>query len=469
MTNTANKPATAANKLMLDPRVTQAKALLHEALADHAAPLNNVRPPVEELKIPYEQALEHTAALRGGGLFFPYLGSGLGNGPFVELGDGSVKLDFITGIGVHFYGHNHPDLVDTSVDAALQDTIMQGNLQQNLDTRTLLDLLMQLAKLNPESNLQHCFMTSSGSMANDNAFKLALQKNHPASRILAFEHNFCGRTIAMSSVTDKAAYRVGLPTTLNVDYVPYFDETDPEGSTALAVKTLKRHLKRYPDRYALMKFEIIQGEGGYNLASRDFHVQLMEICKENNIAVFADEIQTFGRTTKPFAFQHYNLDKYIDIVNIGKLSQVCATFFTEQYKPKPGLLSQTFTSSGAQIRAGIRIADEFLNGDLFGDSGKIMTLSNLMRDKLQALADKHPGKIAGPFGLGAMIAFTPYDGSLDKAKQLMMNLYNDGLLCFLAGGNPTWRLRMLPPIPAIDESHINLAIDLLDNALSKMD
>ncbi|QQE10125.1 aminotransferase class III-fold pyridoxal phosphate-dependent enzyme [Planctomycetota bacterium] len=470
MTDTANKPAsTAANKLMLDPRITQAKALLREAMLEHMEPLNQVRPAIEELKVPYQQALEHTAALRGGGLFFPYLGSGLGSGPFVELGDGSVKLDFITGIGVHFYGHNHPDLLDTSVDAALQDTIMQGNLQQNLDTRTLLDLMIQLAKINPESKLQHCFLTSSGSMANDNAFKLALQHNHPADRIIAFEHNFCGRTIAMASVTDKAAYRVGIPTALNVDYVPYFDEADPEGSTKKAVDALKRLIKRYPDRYALMKFEIIQGEGGYNLASRDFFVQLMSICKENNIAVMADEIQSFGRTTMPFAFQHYKLDEYIDLVNIGKLSQVCATFFTEEYKPKPGLISQTFTSSGTQIRAGIRIADEFLNGNLFGDNGKIMKLSNLMREKLQAIAEKHPGKISGPYGLGGMIAFTPFDGSLEKVKKLMMDLYDDGFLCFIAGGNPVFRLRMLPPIPAIDESHIELAAEMIEKAITRID
>jgi 4-aminobutyrate aminotransferase-like enzyme len=52
--------------------------------------------------------LQEFAADRGGKLFYDYIGSGIGNGPLVELADGSVKYDFITGIGVHYFGHSHP-------------------------------------------------------------------------------------------------------------------------------------------------------------------------------------------------------------------------------------------------------------------------------------------------------------------------------------------------------------------------
>ncbi|WP_432798298.1 aminotransferase class III-fold pyridoxal phosphate-dependent enzyme [Poriferisphaera sp. WC338] len=450
-----------------DPRVQQAKALLREALTEHSSKLDNVAPANLSLETSYKSTLESCGQLRGGNLFFPYLGSGLGNGPFVELGDGSVKLDFITGIGVHFFGHSSPILLDSQIDAALADTIMQGNLQQNLDTEILLNKIMKLAKAQG-AELEHCFLTSSGSMANDNAFKLAFQKHSPADRVIAFENCFCGRTIAMASVTDKELYRTGIPTVLNVDYIPYFDPENPEESTARSIAALKRLIQRYPNRHALMKFELLQGEGGgYKVAQADYFRELMTICRENNVAVLADEIQTFGRFSKPFAFQYYNLDDLVDLVNIGKLSQVCATLFTSNYKPKPGLISQTFTSSASQINAAITIMDTFANGDLFGPNGKIETLTNYFRTKLQDIADRVPGSLTGPFGLGDMIAFTPLDGSLDKAKALMMQLYDDGLLCFIAGGNP-YRLRMLPPIPAIDESHIDLAANLIETAIKKI-
>ena len=69
--------------------------------------------------------------MRLGPLIYPYIGSGFCNGPFVELLDGSVKYDFITGIGVHYFGHAHPLMMKAGLRASLEDLLMQGNLQQN--------------------------------------------------------------------------------------------------------------------------------------------------------------------------------------------------------------------------------------------------------------------------------------------------------------------------------------------------
>ena len=65
-------------------------------------------------------------------------------------------------------------------------------------------------------------------MANENALKAAFQKRFPANRVLAFEHGFAGRTLALSQVTDKPAYRKGLPETLAVDHIPFFDPARPQ-------------------------------------------------------------------------------------------------------------------------------------------------------------------------------------------------------------------------------------------------
>ena len=120
----------ASEKLKADPRLQQARQLILEAVAEHQAELSTVREPNPALAASYEETLAAFGAIRNGNLYFPYLSSGLGNGPFVELGDGSVKLDFITGIGVHGYGHSHPLLVEAAIDSAIGDTVMQGNLQQ---------------------------------------------------------------------------------------------------------------------------------------------------------------------------------------------------------------------------------------------------------------------------------------------------------------------------------------------------
>ena len=102
----------ASERLRNDPRLEQAKRLILETVADHQQTSRlGIRPPNPDLASDYQQLLDQFGELRGGGLYFPYLGSGIGNGPFVELADGSVKLDLITGIGVHGYGHSHPLLI----------------------------------------------------------------------------------------------------------------------------------------------------------------------------------------------------------------------------------------------------------------------------------------------------------------------------------------------------------------------
>src|SRR5271170_5388684 len=118
-----------ADQLLSDPRVQQARRLILQALAEHKQALTAVRPPDPERKVEYDDLLRQFGENRAGNLFYPYLGAGIGNGPLVELADGSVKFDMISGIGVHHFGHSHAALLSAGLDAALRDTVMQGNLQ----------------------------------------------------------------------------------------------------------------------------------------------------------------------------------------------------------------------------------------------------------------------------------------------------------------------------------------------------
>ena len=65
------------------------------------------------------------------------------NGALVELRDGSVKWDMITGIGVHFFGHSDPDLIRAALEAALDDTVKHGNLQSNFDGYHFSEVLLE--------------------------------------------------------------------------------------------------------------------------------------------------------------------------------------------------------------------------------------------------------------------------------------------------------------------------------------
>lgn len=450
-----------ATQLREDPRVKQARDLLLEALQDHKKQITHVRPAENELAVAYEELLTHFMELRGGKLYFPYIGSGIGNGALVELLDGSVKYDMISGIGAHYWGHSHPQLMLSSIDAALSDTIMQGHLQQNKDAVELSELLIQT------SGLDHCFLSSSGVMANENALKLAFHKKGPAAqRILVFERCFMGRTLTLSQITDKPGFREGLPLNVLVDYIPFYEETRPEESTERAISALKTYLSRYPNQHAAMCFELIQGEAGFYAGSTNFFQTLMQILKEHGIPIIVDEVQTFGRTPNLFAYQYFQLEDYVDIVSIGKLSQVCATLFRKEFKSKPGLLSQTFTSSTTAIRASIVIIQSLIKEDYLGPNGKIAQVHAQFVTHFGQMEKEHPHLIEGPYGIGTMIAFTPYEGDLHKTTHFIQRLFQVGVIGFIAGHHPS-RVRFLVPIGAITPEDIKKITHLVEETLKQ--
>lgn len=457
--------STAADALRADPRVAEAKRLLREAVAAHGSSLNQVRAASPDLVESYQQMLADFEVARGGKPIWPYLASGLGNGPWVELADGSVKMDMIGGIGVHGAGHSHPDLIDAGIDAALEDTIMQGNLQQHPPSLRMCQRLLALAT-QQGADLKHCLLSTSGAMANENALKIALHKAAPADRIIAFDNAFAGRSLALAALTDRAKYREGLPLALQVDYLPFLDHEHPQRSQRWAVDELQRLLKRHPGRYAAFWAEPIAGEGGYYAGSHAFWKALCQPLREAGIPIIFDEVQAFSRLSRPFAFQHYGLDPFVDIVTVGKVTQVCATLYGEAFKPKAPILSQTFTGSSSSIAAGLAMLDALEQAGCFGDEGANLRRHAYFANALERLAKDYPQAVRGPFGEGMMIAFTPGDGRAEVAKWFMETMYEEGLLGFICGGDPM-RVRFLPAPAITTEAHIDQAMEILRRVVTK--
>lgn len=454
---------THAEALRADPRIAEAKKLIADAVADHASRINDVRPPSPESAAAYQTLLDRLGAARGGAPIWPYLSSGLGHGPYAELADGSVKLDFICGIGVHGCGHSDPRIIESAIDAALEDTVMQGNLQQHPPSISMCERLIAMAS-ETGAKMDHCLLSTSGAMANENALKIAMHHKSPANRIIAFDNAFAGRTIATAALTDRPNYRMGLPLAIDVDYLPFLDPADPERSQRWAVDELQRLLNRHPDRYAAFWAEPIAGEGGYYPGSHDFFTALCEPLREAGVPIIFDEVQTFSRTTRPFAFQHYGLDRFADIVTVGKITQVCATLYGEAFKPQGPILSQTFTGSSSSIASGLAMLDGLEEAQCFGPTGNNVKRHAHFAGGLAKLAEKYPGRVSGPYGEGMMIAFTPGDGSFDEAKSMMSKMYDVGLLGFVCGSDPT-RIRFLPPPVTTTLAHIDAALELLETAL----
>lgn len=450
---------TFAKQLKEDPRIAEAKQLIMSAIEEQQAKLSISKANDKSLIDKFDKQLENFAQLRGAGLWYPYLGSGFGKGSMVELTDGSVKYDFINGIGVHV-GHGIPGLIEASLDASIEDTVMQGHLQQTEASLELSEMFIQA------STLDHCLLTTSGAMACENAIKIALQKQFPKTRILAFENCFMGRTLGLAQVSDKPHLREGLPLNLAIDYLPFYDHKHPEESFEKTLQAAEKIIKRYPDSHALMCMELVQGEGGFYPGETKYFKKLIQFLKSHNILVLVDEVQTFGRFPELLASKHFDIIDEIDILTIGKITQVCATLFRKYLSPRPGLISQTFTGSTSSIYAAKYILQTLMSHEYSGKEGKIQSISSYFREKLESFSKDHPNLIQGPFGVGTLIAFTPLNGVMSDTVKILRELFAEGLIAFLCGSAPA-RIRFLPPIIGIKKEDIDASCEILFDVLKK--
>lgn len=447
-----------ASQFLNDPRVLEGKKLLLEALKEHQEKITAIRAPREDLKRELTEQLGRFEKARGAGLWYPYVGSGIGHGPFVELVDGSVKLDAVGGIGVHIFGHSHPEIVASSIEGALENTVMQGHLQQGTASLELCERLCTL------SGMDHCFLSTSGAMACENALKIAFSQRTQSKRVIAFDKCFMGRTLALSQITDKPDARKNLPSTLRVDYIPYFDPLNPEESTQKTIAELKKLLHRYRGEHSALCVELIQGEGGLRSGSKEFFEQVFQLVRSEGILVIADEVQTFGRTSAAFAYDHFSMRDLVDIVTIGKASQVCATLYRRHLQPPAGLLSQTYTSSCSAIRAALKVLDLFEEKKLFGADGKNMQLERAFIEGVGQLRRDFPEKVHGPYGVGAMLAITPLEGKFDQVSLFAQKLFQHGVISFIAGSNPT-RVRFLLPSIAMELDQMEPLMEALGKTI----
>jgi 4-aminobutyrate aminotransferase-like enzyme len=469
---------TVASELFASPGVTGAIDTLVDEVRAASGKITGVRGPIEGRKADYDAYLETVTGLRGRPLFYRYIGSGAGNGIYVELDDGSVKMDLIGGIGYTPFGHAHPELVRAAVTGAIEDNLKHGQLQSTKAAHEFGRTLVKYASRS--SRLEHVFISAGGALANENAIKICYQKHAPASRVIAFKHCFMGRTVTMSQIGDSAGNRQGIPLSTQIDYMGFWND---EAAAKVGGKDafidhecwrLKELFTRYPRQHACFIFEIVQGEGGFTTAPREFYVRLMEMCKEHGVAVWADEVQSFGRTEQMFAFEHFDLGEYVDVVTVGKSTQACATLYTADYNPKAGLLSGTFMGATPEFTAGKRALEMMESTGLYGDDGLAARHHKAFLAQVEALKAKHPDWFPEvPFvtghagGIGGMMRFTPFGGEKAKIGKLCKVLFDEGMIAFYNGHGP-FHVRFLPPLGCMKLEDWAGAFEIVERALAKV-
>ncbi|HCA38576.1 MAG: aminotransferase class III-fold pyridoxal phosphate-dependent enzyme [Phycisphaerales bacterium] len=456
-----------------ESHLRMARDELIAAMDASTADITGIRPPDEDRVADMADLLARLADVRGRPAMYASIGSGRGRGALVELADGSVKWDMITGIGVNGFGHGDLELAGVAATAAVQDIVMQGNLHCNIEAIKFAETLRAAARRGG-ADMAHCYPACSGGRVNEIALKVCMQARNGAPRVIAFEKNFIGRTVALSHIGDSPGHREGIPKAIQTDYLPYWDPADPDGSSADALAALTAIIAEHPNRHACFVMELVQGEGGFTAAPREFFAPLLELARSHDIPVWFDEIQTFGRTDRMFRFEGLDLGGYADIVTVGKMTQGCGALWRDAFNPRLGLLSGTFLGSTAAMAVGTSVIDRLTSGDWYGPDGHNARLFAAFAARCEAMVAAHGDcfpEVVGPRGVlrpwggtGGMMRLTPFGGQKDAIVELVHRFFKGGVLSFFCGHGP-FHIRFLPPIGVLTLEQFDEVMDIVEAAI----
>jgi acetylornithine aminotransferase len=226
-----------------------------------------------------------------------------GKGAWLYGDDGKEYLDALAGIAVNGLGHGHPKLVLALADQAGK-LIHTSNIYRVREQEKLADRLCEI------SGMQEVFFGNSGAEANEAALKLVRFYGHkhgnPQAQTIVMQNAWHGRTLATLAATGSEKARKGFdPFPTGFIQVPYNDLAAVERAAAT------------DPRVAAIWLEVLQGEGGINVADRDYVRALRDLCDRRGWLLMIDEVQSgIGRTGKWFGFQWSDVEP--DVVTVAK-------------------------------------------------------------------------------------------------------------------------------------------------------
>ncbi len=354
--------------------------------------------------------------------------------------DGNTYLDFLGGIAVNVLGHSHPKI--------LQAINTQAQRYLHLSNYFYQDAQIEFAeKLYSITKFPKIFLTNSGTESIEGALKLSRKWGslNNKKEILAFSNGFHGRTYGALSLMDNPIYKNGMgPFLENIKIIPYN-----------SIESLMENINL---DVAAVFIEFIQGEGGISSVSQDFINLLIELRKQNNFLIVADEIQAgMGRTGKFFSFEHFGITP--DIVTLSKglggglpLGAILAQSHLANVWEK-SQHGTTFGGNALSCAAGSVVLDE-ISGGLLND---IQENGSYLTKKLHDLKNKFPKLILEIRGLGFMQGLVL---SFEAKKLVEVLLQNK----VISNATHTNVLRIVPPL-IISKNDIDEFISALNTSL----
>ena len=365
-----------------------------------------------------------------------------GKGSYLWDIDGKKYLDFFPGWGVSGLGHCHPAVVK-AIKEQSEKLIHIANNHYHPWQGLLAKRLSEL------SFGGKAFFCNSGAEANEAAIKLTrlYGRNRGRYKIISMENSFHGRTLATVTMTGQKKYSE-----------PF--EPLPAGFLSVPFNDFETLKSAVDEETAGVIIEPVQGEGGINVAEREYLKKVRALCDEKGIVLIFDEVQTgFGRTGEFFAYQNFGIVP--DIMTLAKTLgggfPVGAMLAKRELADLmvPGTHASTFGGSPLACASCLAVIETIEKEKLLKN---VREMGEYLYQKLLYLKDKYP-LITKVKGLGLMRAM-----ELEGEGNWLVSLCAEyGLLINCTHGNV---IRIMPAI-TVNKDEIDEGIEIIDRCLGQ--
>ena len=284
-------------------------------------------------------------------------------------------------------------------------------------------------------------------------------KNIPKGQaiIVGAKGNFHGRSLAATSMSDDPDSRENFgPFVPGIELVPYND-----------FDALKNLFEKKGDYIAAYSVEPIQGEAGVIVPDDDYWPKVSQLCKDYNVLLAFDEVQTgFGRTGKNFAHQLFNVKP--DIMGCGKAAGggILPVSFVAGRNDVVGVLtpgSEGSTFGGYPLAAVVGVyAIKTLIDENLANNAAIR--GKQLMGGLNQIKDDFPDKIETVRGKGLLTAFEMFNHKHLDGHHVSVELMNEGIY---AKETHSTTIRLAPALTITSDQIIRL-LEGVRNVIQKL-
>lgn len=350
---------------------------------------------------------------------------------------GNMYVDANAGHGAAFLGHANPAVVN-AVKAQLEK-ILVVPINFQCDARD--EFARNFGELLPPPYAA-VYLQNTGTEAVELALKIA-KKVTKRKIVVAFANSFHGRTMGSLSITWNERYR--RPFEPLYPYVRFGKFNVIDGLDKLVDEDV-----------CCIVVEPVQGEGGVNVATRDFLKALREVADERGALLIFDEIQCgFGRTGRTWAFQHYGVEP--DLFTAGKALAgglpIGVVVARREYEDvfAAGEHGSTFAGNPVVMVAASAATRAFLEEKVWE---RAESIGSYFINRLREVSNR---VVLRAKGLGLMLGLE----LKVRAEPYIERLMSRGVLALTAGVNV---IRFLPPY-TIGREDVDKVVQALEDVL----